>query len=112
MADRAFDKVVRELSSDFRTLQDDIRKLTNVVSDLAGDQADTTRASLMDQVDRARGHVSRTADRFASQASDATDRVRGAGAEIEARIERNPMTAVMIAIVGGLVIGALSRSRR
>ena len=112
MADRSLDKVARELSADFAALRDDLRHLTHVVSDLASDRAETTRGRLLGSVDRARGRFSETADRVASQASSAGDRVRGAGAEIESRIERNPMTAVMIAIVGGLVIGALSRSRK
>ena len=123
MADRSFEKVARDLSADFSALRDDLRKLTNVVSDLATDQADNTRSSFFgavdkardrfaDTADRARGHFSNTADVVAGHASTATDRVRGAGAEIESRIEKNPLTAVMIAIVGGLLIGALSRSRR
>ena len=112
MPDRSLDKVARELSSDFSALRDDLRRLTHVVSDLAGDRAESTRSSLRGSVDRARDRFSDTADRFASQASSAGDRVRGAGAELESRIERNPMTAVMIAIVGGLIIGALSRSRK
>ncbi|UDL93889.1 DUF883 domain-containing protein [Lichenihabitans sp. PAMC28606] len=134
MADRGFEKVARDLSSDFSALRDDVRKLTNLVSDLASDQADTTRSSVKGAMDRARDRFSSTADRFTSQASDVADRftshasdvadrftsqasdvgerVRGAGHEIESRIERNPMTAIMIAIVGGLLIGAMSRSRR
>ena len=112
MADRTFDKVARDLSSDFQALRDDVRRLTSLVSDLATDQTETTRSSLMDSVDKARGRLSDTADRWASQASSASDRVRGAGVEIEQRIEKNPMTAIMIAIVGGLLIGAMSRSRR
>jgi ElaB/YqjD/DUF883 family membrane-anchored ribosome-binding protein len=112
MADRTFDKVARDLSSDFQALRDDVRRLTSLVSDLATDQTESTRSSLMDSVDKARGRFSDTADRWASQASNASDRVRGAGAEIEQRIEKNPMTAIMIAIVGGLLIGAMSRSRR
>ena len=112
MADRSFDKVAGDLSADFAALRDDLRKLTSVVSDLANDQADTTRSSVYGAVDRARDRFSGTAGRVVERASSATDRVRGAGAEIESRIEKNPLTAVMIAIVGGLVIGALSRSRR
>jgi ElaB/YqjD/DUF883 family membrane-anchored ribosome-binding protein len=112
MPDRTFEKVARDLSSDFSSLREDIRRLTNVVSDLASDQIEGTRGSVMGTMDTARDRLSKTANRFASNASDATDKVRGAGAEIEARIERNPMTAVMIAIVGGLLIGAMSRSRR
>jgi ElaB/YqjD/DUF883 family membrane-anchored ribosome-binding protein len=112
MADRSFDKVARDLSSDFSALRDDLRKLTNVVSDLASDHADNTRSSFLGAVDKARDRFSDTADRVAGHANYASDRVRGAGAELESRIEKNPLTAVMIAIVGGLLIGAMSRSRR
>ncbi len=112
MADRSFDKVARDLSSDFSALRDDLRKLTNVVSDLASDHTEATRSSFFGAVDKARDRFSDTADRVAGHASNASDRVRGAGAELESRIEKNPLTAVMIAIVGGLLIGAMSRSRR
>jgi hypothetical protein len=53
MADRSFDKVARDLSSDFSALRDDLRKLTNVVSDLASDHADNTRSSFLGAVDKA-----------------------------------------------------------
>lgn len=112
MADRSLERVARELSSDFLALRNDLRKLTGVVSDLANDHAETTRSGFSSAVDRARDRFSDTSDRFASQASHAGDRLRGAQAEIETRIGRNPMTAVMIAVVGGLLIGALSRTRR
>lgn len=111
MADR-FEKAARDLSSDFASLRDDLRKLTNVVSDLASDHADTSRGQLQSVYDRAKDRFSDTADRVASQASYAGGRVRGAGAELESRIERNPIAAVMLAVVGGLLIGALSRSRK
>ncbi len=123
MADRSFEKLARELSSDFSALRQDVSRLTSLIADLAGEQADHSQTRFANAMGQARGRVSQTvdqardkwsstADRFASQASDVTDRVRGAGAEIEARVERNPLTAVMIAIVGGLLIGAMSRSRR
>jgi ElaB/YqjD/DUF883 family membrane-anchored ribosome-binding protein len=112
MAERGFDEVAKDFAADLAALREDVRKLTSLVADLAGDRADHARSSVVGAVDKAREHLSSTADRLAGQASDATDRVRGAGAELEARIERNPITAVMIAIVGGLLIGALSRSRR
>ncbi len=134
MAGKSFETITRDLSEDFSALQADVRRLTAMVADLADDQgrraqsrasdaADNVRdrfsgtvgqarnrfASTMDQ---ARDRVADTADRFAGRASEVSGRVRGAGAEFEARVERNPLTAVMIAVVGGLLIGALSRSRR
>lgn len=134
MASNAFDKVAQDLSSDFGALRDDVRRLTALVADLVDDRggraqgrvsdaADTVRdrfSSTVDQarnrvagtMDQARDRFADTADRVVGRASDVTDRVRGAGADFEARVERNPLTAVMIAVVGGLLIGALSRSRR
>ena len=123
MADRSFEKLARDLSSDFTSLRDDVRRLTDLVAELANEGADQARgraSTFADQardrfsstVDQARDRVSSTADRLAGHASDVGDRVRGASAEFEARVERNPLTAVMIAIVGGLLIGAMSRSRR
>ena len=113
MADRSFDKVARDLSSDFSALRDDLRKLTNVVSDLATDQRGRVPAA----ASSARSTRLVTASPTPPTGSRVTrttrpNRVRGAGAELESRIEKNPLTAVMIAIVGGLLIGAMSRSRR
>ena len=134
MADRSFNKLAQDLSADFTALRDDVRRLTSLVANLAGDGANRARGQVSDGVDDARDRLSSTAgqardrwsstvdsardrwsstaDRLASQASGVSDRVRGASAELEARVERNPLTAVMIAVVGGLLIGAMSRSRR
>lgn len=134
MGDRSFDKVANDLSTDFTALRDDVRRLTALVADLAGDGADSARGRISDRADQARDRLSSgveqardrfsstfgdardrfsdATDRLAAQAGGVTDRVRGAGAELEARVERNPLTAVMIAVVGGLLIGAMSRSRR
>ena len=134
MAERSFDKVARNLSSDVLSLREDVRRLTDLVAELANEGADQARGRTASAVNQARDRVSSTvdeardrlsstvgqardrfsstADLLASRAGDVTDRVRGAGAELEARVERNPLTAVMIAVVGGLLIGAMSRSRR
>ncbi len=112
MADRSFERMARDLSADFSALRDDLRKLTDVISDLANENAEAARSGFATAVGTARDRVSDAADRIAEQASYASGRVKGAGAQIESRIERNPMAAVMVAVVGGLLIGALMRSRR
>jgi hypothetical protein len=38
--------------------------------------------------------------------------VTGASADLESTIERNPLAAVLIAMVVGLVVGGLSRGRK
>jgi ElaB/YqjD/DUF883 family membrane-anchored ribosome-binding protein len=50
-------------------------------------------------------------DRIASTAADAQKRVRAASGEIEASIERNPLTAVLIAFSVGMWLSMMSRLR-
>jgi ElaB/YqjD/DUF883 family membrane-anchored ribosome-binding protein len=45
------------------------------------------------------------------QMADAQENVRAVRGEIEASIERNPMTAVLIAFGIGMLIGRMNRSR-
>lgn len=136
MSDRRLNQASQDFTADLSALRDDIANLTGSVSDLlkarandaagqasgifgrARDRAASRAADARDQfADRAAGardeFVSRAydaRDRFSSQASDVQDRLGSLGSDIETKIERNPLTAVVVAGIAGLLMGMLSRS--
>jgi ElaB/YqjD/DUF883 family membrane-anchored ribosome-binding protein len=108
-------------------LRDDFAKLSSSVADLVKAQAGQASAAMRGAVGDARERLaSTTADtrerlagraadaqgRIMDKAADAQDRFMAATADLESTIERNPLTAVLIALFIGLLMGALSRSRR
>ena len=93
-----------DLAAGFAALRDEVSKL-----------AETMRA-LVQQQARAAGHhvsdaVGDVTDKIATSATDVQNRVRTASGEIEARIERNPLTTMLIILAIGISLGMLSRSR-
>jgi ElaB/YqjD/DUF883 family membrane-anchored ribosome-binding protein len=102
-------KPVEEASQDFTTdlaaLRDDVTKLTSSVSEFIRTQTAATTSTVFDAVDNARQKISDTA-------SKAQDRVAGASTDLETTIERNPLVAVLIAMVAGILVGLLSRGRK
>ena len=99
------DAATRDLAADLAALRADISKLTTSVAHLV--KAETSAAT-----DTVFGAVGSAGRKFADGAAGAKDRLSGASSELEATIERNPLTAVLIALGAGLVIGMLSRGRQ
>jgi ElaB/YqjD/DUF883 family membrane-anchored ribosome-binding protein len=95
----------QDFAADFASLRADITKLTSSVSELARAQASATSGTVMDTVDDARQKLS-------DSAAEAQNRLRGAGSDIEAMIERNPLVAVLTALSAGLLIGIMSGARK
>jgi ElaB/YqjD/DUF883 family membrane-anchored ribosome-binding protein len=91
-------KPVEEASQDFTAdlvaLRDDVTKLTSSVSEFIRTQTAATTSTVFDAADNARQKISDTA-------SKAQDRVAGASTDLETTIERNPLVAVLIAMVAG-----------
>jgi ElaB/YqjD/DUF883 family membrane-anchored ribosome-binding protein len=102
-------KPVEEASQDFAAdlaaLRDDVTKLTSSVSEFIRTQTAATTNTVFDAVDNARQKISDTA-------SKTQDRVAGAGTDLETTIKRNPLAAVLIAMVAGILVGLLSRERK
>ena len=67
------------------------------------------KAQVADKTDMFYGAVGSARQKLSDGASDAKDRLSGASSSLEASIERNPLTAVLIAMGAGLMIGLLSR---
>lgn len=116
-----------QISADLARLRDDFAKLSASVADLVKVQAGQASAAMRSAVGDARERLAsstaetrerlagRAADaqgRIMNKAADAQDRVMAATADLESTIERNPLTAVLIALFIGVLMGALSRPRR
>jgi ElaB/YqjD/DUF883 family membrane-anchored ribosome-binding protein len=95
----------QDFAADLAALRDDIAKLTASVSALARAEASSTTNTVLGAVDQAR-------KKFTEGAANAQDRVGAVGSDVEAAIARNPLIAVLAALVAGLLIGILSRSQK
>ncbi len=102
---KPIEEATQDFAADLTALREDISKLTLSVAELVRSQANSTADSMFGAVDSARRKISDTA-------SDAQDRVTALGADLESTIERNPLTAIFVAIGAGILIGLLSRSRK
>jgi ElaB/YqjD/DUF883 family membrane-anchored ribosome-binding protein len=122
---KPFQQASQDFSADLAALRDDISKLTGSVSQLlrsrasgATDQAystySQTRDTLADRAshlsDRMADHAGDVRDRLSSRAADAQERLGAFSSDVETKIERNPLTAVVVAAIAGLLMGLLSRS--
>lgn len=95
----------QDFSSDFATLRNDLARLTDTVSTLVRNQADNAGATVRTAIGQAR-------ETLHSTANQASDRVASLGNEFESLIERNPLTAVLIALGVGVVAGMLTTGRK
>jgi ElaB/YqjD/DUF883 family membrane-anchored ribosome-binding protein len=116
-----------QLSADLAGLRDDFAKLSSSVAELVKGQASQASAAMRGAVGEARERLAsstaeardklagRAADAqggVGGRAADAQDRFVATSADLEATIERNPLIPVLTALFLGVLIGALSRSRR
>lgn len=91
-----------DLAADLSALRQDIARLAETISELVQHQTQAAGHRFSEAV----GDVK---DKIAGTAANAQNRLGGVTGEIEARIERNPLTAVLIAVVMGMAIGLLRR---
>lgn len=125
MSDRRFQQASQELAEDLAALRDDVSKLTRSVSDLVRGRANDAAEQASGLFGRARSRANEARDEAMSRAYDARDRVADQashlqdrlgerlgswGGEVETKIERNPLTAVIVAGIAGLLLGLMSRS--
>ncbi len=88
-------------SADLQALRDDVAKLSASFADYVRTQTEGAANTVLGAVDSARGRITETATK-------AKDRVTDVSADIETTIERNPLAAVLIALVAGIFVGMLS----
>jgi ElaB/YqjD/DUF883 family membrane-anchored ribosome-binding protein len=96
---------IDNISADLATLRADVARLSASVAELLRHEANQAQDRVKDVVGSAR-------EQLANSATEAREKVRSASAELEATIERNPLTAVAIAMVCGLLLGRIGRDRR
>jgi ElaB/YqjD/DUF883 family membrane-anchored ribosome-binding protein len=101
---RSADDSPGDLAADLAALRRDVARLAETMSALVQQQTQAASHRMSETVGDVR-------DKIASTAADAQDRVRAAGGEIEACIERNPLLSVLIALGVGVSLGLLGRSR-
>lgn len=94
----------QDIAADLAALREDIANLTASVSALLHAEASAKADTVLGVVERARQKISETA-------AEAKDRAATAAPDLEAAIERNPLTAVLVALAAGFLFGMLSRSR-
>ncbi len=99
------DEAAAELAANLAALRDDIGRLSDTVAGLVRAQTDAAGAALKDAVGGAR-------EQFSQAAGQAQESALGAVADLERRIEKNPLTAVLIAAGVGMIFGMMNWSRR
>ncbi|HVI28933.1 hypothetical protein [Hansschlegelia sp.] len=88
------------VEADLETLRKDVATLTETLSTLVSDSAATARSAAREGMNRA-----------SAAADDARARAQAAADDLSATIVENPLTAVLVALGLGYVVGALGRSR-
>jgi len=88
-------------SVDLSTLGEDVAKLTQTVSDLVQKQTTSAR-------DQVVGAVGAAADNISQATSAGQDKLASLEADLAAQVKKNPLTAVAIAALVGLLIGKMS----
>jgi ElaB/YqjD/DUF883 family membrane-anchored ribosome-binding protein len=104
MSNKTSDFAASDLSADLAALRADITRLSDTMAALMRNQADSASAVV-------RGAVGDARDQLSQAAAQAQDRALGAAADLERKIERNPLTAVLIAAGIGMALGMMSKGR-
>ncbi len=105
MTDKSGDATVTDIASDLAALRADIASLSETIVGLMSGHANATGAAV-------KGALGDARDQLSQAASHAQDGALGAAADLERRIERDPLTAVLIAAGVGMAIGMMTKSRR
>jgi ElaB/YqjD/DUF883 family membrane-anchored ribosome-binding protein len=102
MSNKIGEPTTADLNSDLAALRADIARLSDTIAGLVRVQADQAGATM-------RGVVGDARDQLSRAAADAQDSARNAAVDLERRIEKNPLTAVLIAAGIGMALGMMSR---
>ena len=98
------DVSVSDLADDLASLRADIARLSDTMAGLVRTQADNASATMKGAVGDARNQI-------AQAAGQAQESAMGLANDIERRIEKSPLTAVLIAAGVGMALGMMSKSR-
>jgi ElaB/YqjD/DUF883 family membrane-anchored ribosome-binding protein len=99
----------RSASSEAESLEEQIETLKGDISAISATLQDLVKSSVRE----GRAKVERTAEQYKqqgkAQADAAIDGARAYGEALEGHIERNPFSAVLVALGLGFLIGLMSR---
>ena len=98
------DGAAADFAADLAALPANIANLSETIVGQMRGQADAAGAAV-------KGAVGDARDQLLQAASHAQDSAFGAAADLERRIEKDPLTAVLIAAGIGMAIGMMSKSR-
>ncbi|MGP8233709.1 MAG: hypothetical protein ACLQL2_13810 [Methylovirgula sp.] len=104
MSNKTGDVAAPDLAADVAALRADIARLSDTIAGLMRGQADAAGAAV-------KGAVGDARDQLSQAASHAQDSAFGVAADLERRIDKNPLTAVLIAAGIGMALGMMSKSR-
>jgi ElaB/YqjD/DUF883 family membrane-anchored ribosome-binding protein len=104
MTDKSGDGAAADYATDLAALRVDIANLTETIAGMLRGRADAAGAAV-------KGAVGDARDQLSQAAGHAQDSAFGVAADLERRIERDPLTAVLIAAAIGMAIGMISNSR-
>ena len=93
-----------DVAADLAAIREDVARLAETISKLLQRQTQAAGVGVSEAVGDAK-------DKVADTVAEARSFSRAASGEIEASIERNPLTAVLIAFGVGMWLGLMSRSR-
>jgi len=93
-----------DVAADLAAIREDVARLAETIGKLLQRETQAAGVGVSEAVGDAK-------DKVADTAAGARDFTRAASGEIEASIERNPLTAVLIAFGVGMWLGLMSRSR-
>ena len=101
-----------DLPAELKQLRDDFGHLANSVSELVKQQATAATSKLREHATTAGNALASNLNDIGNSASKLTEgaqaNVMSTSRDLEASIERNPLTAVMVAAGIGMVLGMIS----
>ena len=101
---KATEGTLEDTTAYLAALRQDIARLSESVSALLQNPAPGVAQHVSDAVEDAKA-------KFSNTAADVKSRVNVAGGEIEASIERHPLTAMLISFGVGMALGVMTRAR-
>jgi ElaB/YqjD/DUF883 family membrane-anchored ribosome-binding protein len=91
-----------DVEEQFKTIRDDISKLTTLLKELSKNKVGEARKAAQDEVE---GLLKRSKD----VAEEATAKAKEAAGSVEDYISEKPVQSALIALLVGIFIGSLSR---
>ena len=104
-----------ELTDDLIRIREDLGRLTETVTQLLAVGSGSVSERVRGTVEEARRNLAGSADTVMQSSRDcmhgAGGMMRDAAGRLGSSVERNPLTAVMVAAALGLVVGMMGRGR-